>query len=115
LKLGLFEFESLSSKIGCFAQAVLKFIKLNTAAQQRGAIAQGRSLPSIPAPVFSTERLQKTVAKNGGYFETYRSCFNIHEAEHVIAVLRSVCSEAKPIAHVGCGISKFQNFFWRLT
>jgi hypothetical protein len=35
----------------CYAQAVLKFTKLNTAAQQRGAIAQGRSLPPIPASV----------------------------------------------------------------
>jgi hypothetical protein len=35
-----------------YAQAVLKFVKLNTAAQQRGAIAQGRSLPPIPAPVY---------------------------------------------------------------
>ncbi|MDR1290215.1 MAG: hypothetical protein LBK06_03345 [Planctomycetaceae bacterium] len=36
-----------------YAQAVLKFVKLNTAAQQRGAVVQGRSLPPIPAPVYS--------------------------------------------------------------
>ncbi|MDR1290194.1 MAG: hypothetical protein LBK06_03235 [Planctomycetaceae bacterium] len=28
-----------------YAEAVLKFAKLNTAAQQRGAVVQGRSLP----------------------------------------------------------------------
>ncbi|MDR1289582.1 MAG: hypothetical protein LBK06_00125 [Planctomycetaceae bacterium] len=33
------------------AQAVLKFSKLNTAAQQREAVVQGRSLPPIPASV----------------------------------------------------------------
>ncbi|MDR1291740.1 MAG: hypothetical protein LBK06_11125 [Planctomycetaceae bacterium] len=34
-----------------YAEAVLKSEKLNTQAQQRGAIVQGRSLPPIPAPV----------------------------------------------------------------
>jgi hypothetical protein len=33
------------------AQDVLKFTKLNTAAQQRGAVAQGRSLSPLPATV----------------------------------------------------------------
>ncbi|MDR1291593.1 MAG: KamA family radical SAM protein [Planctomycetaceae bacterium] len=35
-----------------YAEAVLKSEKLNTQAQQRGTIVQGRSLPSIPAPVY---------------------------------------------------------------
>ncbi|MDR1289950.1 MAG: formylglycine-generating enzyme family protein [Planctomycetaceae bacterium] len=35
-----------------YAQAVLKFTKLNTAAQQREAVTQGRSLPPIPALVY---------------------------------------------------------------
>jgi hypothetical protein len=34
-----------------YAEAVLKFAKLNTVAQQREAVAQGRSLPPIPASV----------------------------------------------------------------
>ncbi|MDR1290577.1 MAG: tetratricopeptide repeat protein [Planctomycetaceae bacterium] len=37
---------------GMYAEAVLKSEKLNTQAQQRGAIVQGRSLPPIPAPVY---------------------------------------------------------------
>ncbi|MDR1291330.1 MAG: redoxin domain-containing protein [Planctomycetaceae bacterium] len=40
-----------------FAQSVLKFTKLNTVAQQREAVAQGRSLPPIPASV-SQEKSQ---------------------------------------------------------
>ncbi|MDR1290819.1 MAG: FAD-dependent oxidoreductase [Planctomycetaceae bacterium] len=36
------------------AQTVLKFAKLNTATQQHGTIAQERSLPLIPAPVYKT-------------------------------------------------------------
>ncbi|MDR1290237.1 MAG: hypothetical protein LBK06_03455 [Planctomycetaceae bacterium] len=48
----LFTILTMNRKTGCGdAKAVLKFAKLNTAAQQRGAIAQGRSLPPIPAPV----------------------------------------------------------------
>jgi hypothetical protein len=39
-----------------YAKAVLKFAKLNTAAQQRGAFVQGRSLPPIPASVSLGER-----------------------------------------------------------
>jgi hypothetical protein len=35
-----------------YAQAILKFTKLNTAAQQREAVVQGRSLPPIPASVY---------------------------------------------------------------
>ncbi|MDR1290671.1 MAG: nucleotidyltransferase substrate binding protein [Planctomycetaceae bacterium] len=35
-----------------YAEAVLKFEELNTAAQQRGAVVQGRSLPPIPASVY---------------------------------------------------------------
>jgi hypothetical protein len=38
-------------KMYFYAEAVLKFPKLNTAAQQREAVAQGRSLPPIPASV----------------------------------------------------------------
>ncbi|MDR1478054.1 MAG: hypothetical protein LBJ00_03845 [Planctomycetaceae bacterium] len=34
-------------------QAVLKFLKLNTQAQQREAVVQGRSLPPIPASVYA--------------------------------------------------------------
>ncbi|MDR1291515.1 MAG: hypothetical protein LBK06_09970, partial [Planctomycetaceae bacterium] len=36
-----------------YAEAVLKSEKLNTQAQQRGAVVQGRSLPPIPAPVYN--------------------------------------------------------------
>ncbi|MDR1140988.1 MAG: hypothetical protein LBL62_04790 [Planctomycetaceae bacterium] len=35
-----------------YTQVVLKFTKLITAAQQREAVTQGRSLPSIPATVY---------------------------------------------------------------
>ncbi|MDR1290734.1 MAG: FAD:protein FMN transferase [Planctomycetaceae bacterium] len=37
---------------GKSAEAVLKSEKLNTQAQQHGAVVQGRSLPPIPAPVY---------------------------------------------------------------
>jgi hypothetical protein len=54
-----------------YDEAVLKSEKLNTQAQQRGAIVQGRSLPPIPAPVYdevpestdSNERPMKFVEK----------------------------------------------------
>ncbi|MDR1141939.1 MAG: hypothetical protein LBL62_09625 [Planctomycetaceae bacterium] len=35
-----------------YTQAVLKFTKLITEAQQREAVTQGRSLPPIPATVY---------------------------------------------------------------
>ncbi|MDR1291428.1 MAG: 3-phosphoshikimate 1-carboxyvinyltransferase [Planctomycetaceae bacterium] len=38
-----------------YGEAVLKTEKLNTAAQQRGAVVQGRSLPPIPAPVYGED------------------------------------------------------------
>ncbi|MDR1291683.1 MAG: glycosyltransferase family 39 protein [Planctomycetaceae bacterium] len=50
-----------------YAEAVLKSEKLNTQAQQRGAIVQGRSLPPIPAPVYvlcETDSDKKISAKN---------------------------------------------------
>ncbi|MDR1478104.1 MAG: hypothetical protein LBJ00_04100 [Planctomycetaceae bacterium] len=34
-----------------YTQAALKFMELNTQAQQREAVVQGRSLPPIPASV----------------------------------------------------------------
>ncbi|MDR1478763.1 MAG: hypothetical protein LBJ00_07450, partial [Planctomycetaceae bacterium] len=34
-----------------YTQATLKFVELNTQSQQREAVAQGRSLPPIPATV----------------------------------------------------------------
>ncbi|MDR1291400.1 MAG: hypothetical protein LBK06_09375 [Planctomycetaceae bacterium] len=37
-------FVVLAGRVGVYAEAVLKFAKLNTAAQQRGAVVQGRSL-----------------------------------------------------------------------
>jgi hypothetical protein len=37
--------------LGGYAEAVLKFVKLNTAAQQREAVVQGRSLLPYPASV----------------------------------------------------------------
>ncbi|MDR1479502.1 MAG: hypothetical protein LBJ00_11240 [Planctomycetaceae bacterium] len=37
--------------VNTYAQAVLKFLKLDTRAQQREAVVQGRSLPLIPASV----------------------------------------------------------------
>jgi hypothetical protein len=40
-----------------YAEAVLKFTKLNTVAQQREAVVQGRSLPPIPAPVYQSSFL----------------------------------------------------------
>jgi hypothetical protein len=40
-----------------YTQAVLKFTKLITEAQQREAITQGRSLPPIPATVYMSELL----------------------------------------------------------
>jgi hypothetical protein len=40
-----------------YTQAVLKFLKLNTEAQQREAVVQGRSLPPIPAPVYQVKNL----------------------------------------------------------
>ncbi|MDR1290316.1 MAG: glycosyltransferase family 39 protein [Planctomycetaceae bacterium] len=40
-----------------YAEAVLKSKNLNTQAQQRGAVVQGRSLPPIPAPVYQTNRI----------------------------------------------------------
>ncbi|MDR1269464.1 MAG: hypothetical protein LBK82_08060 [Planctomycetaceae bacterium] len=39
----------------CYTQAVLKFTKLITEAQQREAITQGRSLPPIPATVYARD------------------------------------------------------------
>ncbi|MDR1479477.1 MAG: hypothetical protein LBJ00_11115 [Planctomycetaceae bacterium] len=41
-----------SDSVDSYTQAVLKFLKLNTEAQQREAVTQGRSLPPIPAPVY---------------------------------------------------------------
>ncbi|MDR1478895.1 MAG: 3-phosphoshikimate 1-carboxyvinyltransferase [Planctomycetaceae bacterium] len=38
--------------MSAYTQAVLKFPKLNTQAQQREAVVQGRSLPPIPASVY---------------------------------------------------------------
>ncbi|MDR1480395.1 MAG: hypothetical protein LBJ00_15775 [Planctomycetaceae bacterium] len=38
-------------KTQCYTQAVLKFPKLNTQAQQREMVVQGRNLPPIPASV----------------------------------------------------------------
>jgi hypothetical protein len=35
-----------------YTQATLKFMELNTEAQQHEAIVQGRSLPPIPASVY---------------------------------------------------------------
>ncbi|MDR1480046.1 MAG: hypothetical protein LBJ00_14010 [Planctomycetaceae bacterium] len=36
---------------GIYTQATLKFMELNTQAQHREAVVQGRSLPPIPASV----------------------------------------------------------------
>jgi hypothetical protein len=41
-----------NNKQNNYTQAVLKFTKLITEAQQRDAITQGRSLPPIPATVY---------------------------------------------------------------
>jgi hypothetical protein len=40
-----------------YTQATLKFLNLNTEAQQREAVVQWRSLPPIPALVYQTESL----------------------------------------------------------
>jgi NAD+ synthase (glutamine-hydrolysing) len=45
-------------------QAVLKFTKLNTAAQQREAVVRGQSLPPIPAPVSNGKQTQLSRAVN---------------------------------------------------
>ncbi|MDR1478382.1 MAG: hypothetical protein LBJ00_05515 [Planctomycetaceae bacterium] len=39
-------------KNGEYTQTTLKFLKLNTQAQQHEAVVQGRSLPPIPASVY---------------------------------------------------------------
>ncbi|MDR1290616.1 MAG: hypothetical protein LBK06_05390 [Planctomycetaceae bacterium] len=49
------------------AEAVLKSEKLNTQAQQRGAIVQGRSLPPIPAPVSYASRQPTQPQQNFRY------------------------------------------------
>jgi DUF1680 family protein len=41
-----------NAELDNYAEAVLKSEKLNTQAQQRGAVVQGRSLPPIPATVY---------------------------------------------------------------
>jgi chorismate dehydratase len=58
------------------AEAVLKSEKLNTQAQQRGAIVQGRSLPPIPAPVYQYDLGSLWFEKTGlpFVFATWASC-----------------------------------------
>jgi hypothetical protein len=48
--------DKMSVEVHTYAEAVLKFVKLNTAAQQREAVVQGQSLPPIPAPVYKIEK-----------------------------------------------------------
>ncbi|MDR1290332.1 MAG: hypothetical protein LBK06_03935 [Planctomycetaceae bacterium] len=67
-------------------QAVLKFTKLNTAAQQREAVVQRRSLPLISVSLFNKDK-------------SYQGCLKIHGAEHV-----SVCSRVNHIVRTGYGI-----------
>ncbi|MDR1480186.1 MAG: hypothetical protein LBJ00_14720 [Planctomycetaceae bacterium] len=49
---GLYLLDSKGEVLPIYTQAVLKFPKLITVAQQRETVAQGRSLPPIPAPVY---------------------------------------------------------------
>ncbi|MDR1479979.1 MAG: hypothetical protein LBJ00_13675 [Planctomycetaceae bacterium] len=47
-----------------YAEATLKFLKLNTQAQQREAVVQGRSLPPISASVYDKNNLPNNASTN---------------------------------------------------
>ncbi|MDR1290134.1 MAG: hypothetical protein LBK06_02920, partial [Planctomycetaceae bacterium] len=55
-----------------YAEAVLKSVKLNTAAQQREAVVQGRSLPPIPASVYYNYSESKSVKPDTNEIETVK-------------------------------------------
>ncbi|MDR1290327.1 MAG: hypothetical protein LBK06_03910 [Planctomycetaceae bacterium] len=75
-----------------YVEAVLKFKKLNTQAQQREAVVQGRSL--------SHYRLRyKTIVP-------CRAILKFNKRNMANAILRSVCSMVNPIVHTSCGITK---------
>ncbi|MDR1291665.1 MAG: AAA family ATPase [Planctomycetaceae bacterium] len=61
-----------------YAEAVLKSVKLNTAAQQREAVVQGRSLPPIPASVYrNREDLENEERKEDRQLSTVRNAISV--------------------------------------
>jgi HD superfamily phosphohydrolase len=63
-----------------------------------------------PDKVFELLNKQATsndnIDEQGSGFGIHSSCFKIPEAEHASVASRSSCSEAKPTAHTGVGISR---------